>query len=369
MALRPFALERYFARHEFSTRYLLGSSDPESLSVGDLLALSPGARDRLEALWLGYTETAGAPSLREAISARYEATAPAQVLAFNGAEEPLFAFMSTVVQPGDHVVVHTPCYQSHAEVARARGAEVTPWRGDPARGFALSLDELAGLLRPNTRAVLVSVPHNPTGYLLPRADWLRLVELVRQSGAWLVSDEVYRGLEHAPTDRLPAACDLSDRALSIDALSKSFGLPGLRMGWACTQDRALHAQLAAFKDYTTICNPAPSELLAEVALQHADALQARARALLSRNLSTLSAFMARHVDLFQWQPPRGGTPTNPAVRHGSAEAFCARLLRDHGLLLVPSTLFDDGDAHVRVGYGRANFTEALAVMEHALAAG
>lgn len=366
MSLRPFALERYFARHEFTTRYLLGSSDPESLTVGELLALSPGARDRLEALSLGYTETAGAPSLREAISRRYEATAPGQVLAFNGAEEPLFAFMSTVVQPGDHVVVHTPCYQSHAEVARARGAEVTPWRGDPERGFALSLDDLAGLLRPNTRAVLVSLPHNPTGYLLPRADWLRLVERVRQSGAWLVSDEVYRGLEHAPGDRLPAACDLSDRAVSIDALSKSCGLPGLRMGWLCTQDRVLYAQLAAFKDYTTICNPAPSELLSEVALQHAEALQARARALLSRNLAVLSSFMARHEALFRWHPPRGGTTAYPALRHGSAEALCARLRQENGLLLVPSTLFDDGDAHLRVGYGRANFTEALAVLDQAL---
>jgi aspartate/methionine/tyrosine aminotransferase len=369
MDLRPFALERYFARHEFSARHLLGSSDPESMTVGDLLALSPGGRERLERLWLGYTETAGSPALREAIARTYEGISPAQVLAFSGAEEPLFAFMSTVMQPGDHVVVHAPCYQSHAEVARARGAEVTAWRGDAARGFALDVDELPRLLRPHTRAVLVSVPHNPTGFLFGQADWRRLVERVRQSGAWLVSDEVYRGLEHAPGARLPSACELSDRAVSIDAVSKSMGLPGLRLGWLATRDRALYAQLAAFKDYTTICNAAPSELLAEVALQHADALQARCRALLARNLQALTAFMARHADTFSWQPPQAGTTTYPGLRRGGAEALCDRLLQQHGLLLVPSTLFHDGDAHVRVGYGRAHFTESLSVLDAALARG
>ena len=368
MALRPFALERYFARHEFSARYLLGASDPESLTVGQLLALEPAARARLEQLWLGYTETAGAPSLREAISLRYASTRPDQVLVFSGAEEPLFAFMSTVVQPGDHLVVHAPCYQSHAEVARSRGAEVTPWRGDPGRGFALDVEELPRLLRPNTRAVLVSVPHNPTGFLFGQDAWRRLVERVHRSGAWLVSDEVYRGLELSPEARLPAACDLSDRAVSVDALSKSCGLPGLRVGWLCTQDRALYAQLAAFKDYTTICNAAPSELLAEVALAHADALQARCRGLLARNLRALSAFMERHADTFRWQPPLGGTTTYPALRAGGADARCDAWVRTRGLLLVPSTLFDDGDAHLRVGYGRASFPEALAAWDEALSA-
>ncbi|MEN9800797.1 MAG: hypothetical protein RL653_4494 [Pseudomonadota bacterium] len=366
MSLRPFALERYFAQHEFSARYLLGSSDPESLTVAELLALEPGARGRLENLWLGYTETAGAPALREAIAARYSGVDPGRVLAWTGAEEPIFAFMSVVIQPGDHVVVHAPCYQSHAEVARARGATVTEWRGDPARGFALDVGELARLLRPGTRAVLVSVPHNPTGFVLSQSDWRALVETVRRHGAWLVSDEVYRGLEHGPGARLRAACELSDRALSIDAVSKSMGLPGLRMGWSCTQDRGLHAQLAAFKDYTTICNAAPSELLAEVALRHADALQARCRALLARNLETLTGFMQRHADTFTWQAPLGGTTTYPALRSEGAEAFCERLLRTHGVLMVPSTLFHDGDAHVRLGYGRAHFPEALAQLDHAL---
>ncbi|MEN9799602.1 MAG: hypothetical protein RL653_3299 [Pseudomonadota bacterium] len=366
MSLRPFALERYFAQHEFSARYLLGSSDPESMTVAGLLALEPGARARLEDLWLGYTETAGAPALREAISARYAGVKADQVLAWTGAEEPVFAFMSAIVQPGDHVVVHAPCYQSHAEVARARGATVTEWRGDPTRGFALDVAGLARLLRPDTRAVLVSVPHNPTGFVFSPPDWTALVETVRRHGAWLVSDEVYRGLEHAPGGPLPAACELSDRALSIDAVSKSMGLPGLRMGWSCTQDRGLHAQLAAFKDYTTICNAAPSELLAEVALRHADALQARCRALLAQNLEALSGFMHRHADTFAWQPPLGGTTTYPALRAGGAEAFCERLLRAHGLLVVPSTLFHDGDGHVRLGYGRAHFREALSVLDAAL---
>ena len=359
MRLRPFALERYFARHEFTARRLLGSSDPEAMSLGELLALEPDAEAQLGEVWLGYTDSLGDLGLRTAIAAHYASIAPAEVLVFVGAQEPIFAFMNVALGPGDHLVAHSPGYQSHFEAARAAGAEVSLWEGDPERGWALDPAELKRLLRPNTKAILVCAPHNPTGFSFDRAAWLEVVAIARQAGVWLFSDEVYRGLEHDPADRLPAACDLYERAVSLNGLSKAYGLAGLRVGWIASHDRFLLDELAAFKDYLTICTPAPSEFLGTIAVRHSETLFARSRRRLVANLEALERFFDRHPERFTFQRPRAGSTTFPRYLKGSADAFCEQLVKDTGILLVPSTRFDYGDAHLRFGYGRTDLPVAL----------
>jgi aspartate/methionine/tyrosine aminotransferase len=363
MKIRPFSLERYFARHEFTARRLLGSSDPEAMTLGDLLALEPGSEEGLQELWLGYTDSQGDPALREAIASLYTTVAPAEILVFVGAQEPIFAFMNVALGPGDHLVAHSPGYQSHFEAARASGAEVSLWEGDPEQGFALDPGELRRLLRPNTRAVVVCGPHNPTGFLLQREAWLEVIEIARQAGVWLFSDEVYRGLEQDPADRLPAACDLYERAISLNCLSKAYGLAGLRLGWIATHDRFLQAELASFKDYLTICAPAPSEYLGAIAVRHTEELLERSRRRLVANLDTLEAFFDRHPSHFAFTRPRAGSTAFPRLLRGGAEAFCDQLVQDTGIMLVPSTRFDFGDAHLRFGYGRADLPEVLAELE------
>jgi aspartate/methionine/tyrosine aminotransferase len=368
MRIRPFSLERYFARHEFSARRLMGSSDPEAMTAGELLAMEPGAAERLAGLWLGYTEYEGDPALRRELAALYATAAPEDILVFSGAEEPIFAFMNVALGPGDHLVAHSPGYQSHFEVARAAGAEVSLWEADPERGWTLDPADLRRLLRPRTRAILVCSPHNPTGYLFDPDVWREVVAIASQAGVWLLSDEVYRGLEHDPAQRLPAACDLYERAVSLNCLSKAYGLAGLRLGWMATHDRYLRAELAAFKDYLTICNSAPSEFLGTIAARHSEALFDRSRRRLVANLDLLEAFMERRADTFAWRRPRAGSTTFPRLRQGGAEAFCAELLRDTGIMVVPSGRFDYGDAHVRIGYGRQNFPQVLGELEQYLAA-
>jgi two-component system, NtrC family, response regulator HydG len=367
MQLRPFSLERYFSQHEFTAKYLLGSSDPEAMTLGELLTYEPAARAQLETLWLGYTEYCGHPALRHAIAERYTNNPAEHVLVFSGAEEPIFTFMNVALEPGDHLIAQWPGYQSHYEVARAVGAEITYWKADPARGWALDPEELARLLRPDTKAILVSSPHNPTGFHFEASAWARVIELARRHGAWLFSDEVYRGLEHDPQDQLACAADLYERAVSINGTSKSYGLAGLRIGWLVTQDRALFAKLGAFKDYLTISNAAPSELLATIAVRHSDELWARSRARLVSNVARLDAFVARHHAHLRWTRPRAGTTAFVRYLGASATALCDRLLRERGIMLVPSPHFDCGDHHLRFGYGRANFAEVLAMLEDALA--
>ena len=365
MRLHDFALERFFARWEFSAEMLLCASDVEGWPLHDLLELADeDGRRRWAELRLGYTESPGDPALRAEIAGLYEHVSAADVLVFSGAEEAIFALHNVLLGPGDHAVVVRPAYQSLAEVARAAGAEISRVELREADGWRLDMAEVEAAIRPNTRLILVNEPHNPTGSLSERAAFDRLVDLAAESGARLIVDEVYRFLEFDPADRLPAGADALETGVSIGVMSKSFGLAGLRIGWIATRDRELLTRLAAFKDYTTICNSAPSEVLALIALRARDSVLARNRAIVEANLPLLDGFFARWAGIFEWVRPRGGSVGFPRlVANRPIGAFAEELVRDTGVLILPGTLFNDTGNHFRVGYGRTNLPAALERLE------
>jgi aspartate/methionine/tyrosine aminotransferase len=367
---RDFALERYFARWEFTTKYMLGSSEVEGWSLADVLAL---ADEETAAAWqsltLGYTESAGLPLLRAEISGLYDAVSADDVIVCTGAQEAILLTLGTAVGPGDHVIVVTPCYQSLTEVASAAGADISTVRLEPADEWHLNLARVRAALRPNTRAIVVNFPHNPTGALPGAATWQALVDLAADAGARLVSDEVYRFMESDPTTRLPSAVDCAADAVSIGVMSKAFGLAGLRVGWIATRDPALRSRAAAARDYTTICGAAPSELLATIALRARDTVLRRNHALVQENLQRLDAFFSRHPDRFSWVPPRGGCVAFPRILDGEpVDVFADRLRRTEGVLVLPGTLFDDRDNHFRIGAGRRSMPDALAALQRFIAA-
>lgn len=366
MRIRDFELERYFAEHEFSAPHLLCCSDCESLRLADLLAMEPGAREAFGELWLGYTESLGHPRLREEIAGLYEGIGPEQVLVYAGAEEAIFGAMNVLLRPGDHVIAHTPCYQSLAEVARAAGCEVTAWEAKESSGWELDPDDLKKLLRPDTRLVIVNCPHNPTGYNMGREAFEELARLSRKHGFVVFSDEVYRFLEYDPRDRLPAWCEADERGLSLGVMSKSFGLAGLRIGWIATRDRALLGRLASFKDYTTICSSAPAEFLSVVALKHRDRIVRRNREIVLRNLELLDGFFGRFPDTFSWRRPKAGPIAFPSLKRGSAEAFCRELVERAGVLLLPGTVYGPWPENFRIGFGRSNMPACLEKFEEYL---
>lgn len=368
MKIAPFALERYFARYEFAVRYNLCASDVEPLTLRELLALADGElRERWEALSLGYTESAGLPLLRQAIGGLYGTVAPDEVLTFAGAEEAIFLLLHALLEPGDHAVVIWPAYQSLHEVARAAGAEVTPLELDPA-DWSLDLDVLRRALRPATRVVVVNFPHSPTGALLPSGQFAELVALCEERGITLVSDEVYRGLEHPPRELLPSAVDLGQRTVSIGVMSKAYALAGLRIGWIATHDARLRERCAMLKDYTTICSSAPSEVLAVMALRRRETILERSRALIGRHVPLFTELVARHPERLRWVPPAGGSVAFPQLVGLDADRFAASLVEREGVLILPGSLFGMRGEHFRIGFGRADFSEALARFERHLAA-
>lgn len=363
MRPEPFHLERYMARYEFSARHLVSSSDCESYAMAEVVSWADEeCRGLWEALRLGYTESQGLPLLRREIAGMYATVSQDEVLEVVP-EEGIFIAMNVLLEPGDHVIVTHPGYQSLYSLAQATGCEVTCWPPDEGRGWRFDPSFVRKQLRPTTRLIVTNFPHNPTGYLPTAADNEELLDAVAEAGAYLFSDEMYRGLEADPATRLPCAVDRYDRAVSLSGMSKTYSLPGLRVGWLATRDHDLHSRLAAYKDYTTICAGAPAEILALIGLRERERIIARNLRIVGANLDSLEAFAAEWPDLLSFVRPRAGSVCFARLKAPEgARAFCRRLVEQAGVLLLPASVFGYGDAHVRFGLGRVGFPEGLRAM-------
>lgn len=365
MRIEDFELERFFARHEFAVRHLLCASDVEGWPMGELLALADAETSELwRDLRLGYAEAPGHPLLRREIAALYESITPDDVLVFSGAEEAIFVTANVLLGPGDHAIVAWPAYQSLHEVARATGADVTLHELRPENGWAIDLDVLRAQVTARTRLIVVNVPHNPTGSVPDAATYRAISDIAADAGATLLSDEVYRFLEHDRTDRLPAGADLGPHAVSVGVMSKSFALAGLRIGWLATRNARLLDRAARFKDYTTICASAPAEILALVALRAGDRVLARSRAIVDANLAILDDFFLRRPTQFAWTRPQGGPVGFPELRSPVlVDRFAQDLLEAEGVLIAPGSIFGHPGNRFRMGFGRTDLPAALAGLD------
>jgi aspartate/methionine/tyrosine aminotransferase len=366
MRIADFELERFFARWEFAVEHLLCASDLQGYRMAELLELADDETRRMwDGLTLGYTESTGHPLLRAEIASLYDVLEPDDVLVFAGAEEAIFCLANVLLGPGDHAVVTWPAYQSLYEVARAGGADVTLHELREDAGWAIDVDLLRRQITPATRLIVVNAPHNPTGMLPDRATFDAVVALADEAGASLLVDEVYRFLEFEPGDRLPTGADASTRGISLGVMSKSFALAGLRIGWLATRDRDLLDRCARFKDYTTICSSAPSEVLALIGLRARDTVLDRSRAIVRDNLAILDTFFDTWADRFTWVRPRGGSIGFPrlTVPGVSIDDWASGLVEAEGVLLLPGSQFGFGGNHFRLGFGRIDLPAALERLE------
>jgi aspartate/methionine/tyrosine aminotransferase len=357
----PFKLERYFAQYEFTTRYSLSSSDCESLAMSELLKM---ADDECRGLWenlhLGYTESLGHPLLRAEVSRFYSSISSEDVLMLVP-QEGILTAISTLLQPGDHIISIFPAYQSLFEVARSMGCQVSLWYTRLKDGrWQVDLDQLEDLITDKTRLLVVNFPHNPTGFLATREELDQIIALAAKYDLYLLSDEMYRFLEYDPGLRLPPAVDLYPKAISLSGLSKSFALPGLRTGWLVTQDKVLFQKFTLFKDYTTICGSAPGEILSLIALRSAEKLARRSYEIVNHNLGLAHRFFAGYNQVFEWIPPMAGSVAFPRFKlELPIEEFCRQVVEQVNILVVPGSMFDYPGNHFRLGLGRSNFPEAI----------
>jgi aspartate/methionine/tyrosine aminotransferase len=373
-ALPVFLLERHFSQWEFAAPFHLTASDAQTLTLAELLAMaSPQDRHGFESMALGYTQTFGAPDLRAAIAQTYDRRGADDILCFAGAEEGLYAAMQVLLEPDDHAIIVTPNYQA-AETVPLSICAASGVPREPDRNWTLDIDRVAAAITPRTKLVSINFPHNPTGKILERERFDRLVELCRHHGLWLFSDEVYRPL--GPTDavHLPQVADIYERGISLGVLSKAYGLPGLRIGWLAAADRDFLLRCERFKHYLSICNAGPSERLALIAVKARARILARNRGIIDGNLSLLDAFFAERPDLFAWTRPDGGCVAYPRyLGSDGVEIFARGLVEEAGVLVLPSGIYRSAlgptpPGHFRIGFGRAGMESGLAAFRNFLEA-
>lgn len=368
--MKLFETEHYFGRFEFSQPYLLAASDCETVSIAELVSLGGGSLETLASLKLGYTTMEGGESLRQSISTLYSTVHADQVLVLCAPIEGISATMRTLISTGDHVVVLAPAYDALLNVAEEITGYVSRWHLKmEGNTWKLDLTELERLLaKKRTRLLAINFPHNPTGFMPSRDELDTIIRLCRTYGVTLFSDEMYRGLEYVPSDALPSVADLDEIAITLQGASKSFGLPGLRLGWLTIKDPSRYRDILNTKAYTSMCSTQASEYLGVMAVKAAAGLLSKNLEIIGSNMELAARFFRKWETRLRWLPPRAGTVSLVEVLDGSADAFCHRLATEHGIVLLPSRFMGCPGEYVRIGLGRKNFGECLAEFDRVLTA-
>jgi aspartate/methionine/tyrosine aminotransferase len=306
----------------------------------------------LDDLLLCYGDHLGDPVLREAVAAGGPGLTADDVIVTPGAAAALFATATSLLEPGDHAVVVRTNYATNLETPRAIGADLDVVDLAFDEGWRLDVDRVGARVRPgSTRLISVTCPHNPTGTVFDLASMQALVALAERTGAVLLVDETYRDLTHG--DALPMAATLSTRAISVSSMSKAYGLPGLRVGWAVCRDPQLAETLLAAKEQIVICGSTIDESIASRVLSDRARLLPPILDEVRTRLDIVRDWM-RDQGTFEWIEPAGGVVG--LVRFTDAalvdiERFYDVLLADHGTYVGPGHWFELDDRHFRLGFG------------------
>lgn len=322
-------------------------------SVADRRLRDLGLDLDLDELLLCYGDHLGDPVLRAAVAAGGDGIEPDHVLVTPGAATALFCIATALLDRGDHAVVVRTNYATNLETPRAIGADLEVVDLAYERGWKLDIDEVAAKVRPGTtRLISVTCPHNPTGTMLSLEDLKRLVGLAEQAEAVLLVDETYRDLTHTG-ERIPLAATLSPNVVSVSSMSKAYGLPGLRVGWAVTTDPIFGESLLAAKEQIAICGATIDEHIAGRVLADRKRVLPPIMADVRERLAIVDAWMAAQ-DTFEWVRPSGGVVGlvrfRPEVEVDEV-AFHQKLLADHGTYVGPGHWFELSDRSFRLGFG------------------
>lgn len=360
MNIQPFKLERYFAKYEFSSPYLLSCSDCEPLSLRELLSLADGESMKYwNLLNLGYTESQGNPVLRQEITTLYNGVNSDEIVIM-APEEGIFIAMNVLLTKGDEIIVTYPGYQSLYAVAESIGCKIKKWQPKSDDSWHFNIEDLETMITSKTKLVIINFPHNPTGTNISKEEQAQLIDLAEKNEVIIFSDEMYRYLEYNEGDRLPSLIEKSDNTIVLGGMSKSFGLAGLRTGWLITKHKDWIEEFIRFKDYTTICNSAPSEVLALIGIRAKDKIIRNNLHLIEQNLQLLNQFFKDYKGYFKWKKPQAGTIAFPEILIDMNVAeFCDRLNHKQGVMLLPGDVYDFEGNHFRIGFGRKDFPLAL----------
>ncbi|MGT2666062.1 aminotransferase [Streptococcus rifensis] len=350
MQLPVFGVEEWLNQHEMSAVYDIAGVSIASLTLEEIIALGPLSPenffDQLVRKKMDYGWIEGSPEFKEVVSQLYKHQTPHNILQTNGATGANFLVLYALLEAGDHVISLYPSYQQLYDIPKSLGCDVEFWIAREENDWLPDLEELKGMIRPNTKMICINNANNPTGAVMDKAFLTELVTVARSVGAYILSDEVY----HPLTDEIEyeAICDLYEKGISTDSLSKTYSIPGVRVGWVAASQEMTDI-LRHYRDYTLICAGVFDDFTATYALKNRAALLERNRQLLSNNLTILKHWV---------ESEQRATLSGPAYVSTSfvrldvpipIEEFCRQLLEETGVLVVPGNRFGY-EGYIRIGY-------------------
>lgn len=370
MKIREFGVEIWMNAHENDAKYNLAETCVDSITIAELLELARRNDDALSDLLpmrMGYGEIEGSERLKSAICALYEKQAHKNVIVTHGTIGANHLVHSALVGPGDVVVSIVPTYQQHYSIPEACGAEVRLVWLKPENGFLPDLAELAEAAK-GAKLIALTNPNNPTGALIDRDGLLAIASIARENDAWVLCDEVYRGIDQQGDGFTPAMCDLYEKGISTCGMSKAYSLAGLRLGWVSAPAEVIHA-VSIHRDYTTISVGRLDDHFAALALENSDRVLERSRRITRENLRILDDWIAAEPKI-SYVKPRSGTTA--LLRYDlplSSAELCLRLQAETGVMLLPGSALDM-EGWLRIGYAcdTATLRQGLALFSAWLAA-
>jgi len=362
MKIKPFGVEIWMNQYETQCAYNLAETCVESLTVAQLLDLA-GKRgailDELLPLKLTYGAIEGSERLRNNIASMYAHQKPENVTITHGAIGANALVYATLVEPGDRVISVLPTYQQHYSIPESLGADVQIHKLREENAFLPDLDAIERLITSKTKLIALTNPNNPTGSVMDRAMMQRVADMAAHVGAYVLCDEVYRGVDQGGDALTVSMADLYERGISTGSMSKAFSLAGLRLGWIVGPRDLIHA-VSIHRDYNTISVGMLDDHFASIALEHRDAILKRSRAIVRENLAVLDRWIAEEPAI-SYVKPKGGTVA--LLKYDldmPSRDFCVRLLEAEGVMFTPGSALDM-EGYVRIGYAnnRAVLEEGL----------
>lgn len=351
MEVKQFLVEDWMNTYEMDAVYNLAETCVDSFTLGELISLSEEREEFMKGLYdkkLTYGFIEGSPAIRKLVASTYSGMKEQNVLITQGGIGANFLVLFSLIKPGDRVVCVHPTYQQLYSVPEGFGAKVTLLGLKPEKGFLPDLDELQLAVKDGVDLIILNNPNNPTGALIEKEMLLEIVEIARKHDAYILCDEVYRGLLHNKDDSVPSVADVYQKGISTGSMSKVYSLAGLRLGWITGSVEVIE-ECFKHRDYVTISCGMLDDMLAVLALRNRDSIMERNLGLIRKNADVLFHWVSKQKFISYIRPKAGTTAFLKYHLPVASDDFCRGLFKENGTMLVPGNCFDM-DGWLRIGY-------------------
>lgn len=353
MEINTFKVEEWMNEYEKYSKFDLGNTTVATLSLDELFEISNTDSEQflntLTAKILGYGFIDGNPEFKKGVSKLYESITPDEIIPTIGAAGANHLVFYSLVEPKDRVISVIPTYQQLYSIPASFGADVQLLHLKPENNFLPDLDELCKLVREKTKLICINNPNNPTGSVIPKEMLLEIVKIARKANAYILSDEVYRGLNQTDTET-PSIADLYEKGISVCSMSKVFSLAGLRLGWIATKDKSVLKTCRLHREYNMISCSMTDETFADLALKYSDKIIKRNREIIRENLEILDEWVKKEKHITYVKPQGGTTALLYYDLKPDSKELCERLSKEQGVFLTPGFCFELENCF-RIGYG------------------